>query len=255
MAVNDRIYVSELSVSKHIFRNYHLCRGNSNRRKTRLGIVEKGRGTYIYLGKKLSVSEGDVVFIPENIFCYSEWHGDTEIKVSYISCFMHYDNFCYEPQTVSCTDEEKRSILQICDLISSAEDQADYFRAYAMFYGVLETVFPRLVTGNIALNKTLRTAIEYITRNWKEPFSVNDLAKACCVSESTVYHLFKTELGQTPVQFNNSIKINVAIEYLENTNYSISTVSRLANFNSENHFRKVFSDFTGMTPMKFRRSK
>ena len=59
-----KIYVSELSTSKHAFHNYHFCRGNSNQRKTRIGLIQKGRGTYIYLNKKLNVNEGDIVFDP-----------------------------------------------------------------------------------------------------------------------------------------------------------------------------------------------
>jgi len=252
--MNTAIYASELSVSKHIFFNSHICRGNSNKRKTRIGIIQKGSGTYVYLSKRLSVNAGDVVFIPENIFCYSEWRGEPEIEVTYISCFMHYENFRYEPQRLECTEEEKRSILQITDLIAT-EGQENYFEAYSLFYKLLKTVFPRLTARNTAVNKTLRTAIEYVTKNWNKPFSVAELAKTCCVSESTVYHLFKAELGLTPIQFTNSIKINMAIEYLENTSYSITTVASLANFNSENHFRKVFADFTGTTPLKYRKSK
>ena len=250
----SNIYVSELSASRHAFHNYHLCRGNSNKRKTRLGIIQKGNGAYIYLGKKLSVSEGDVVFIPENIFCYSEWRGEPEIEVVYISCFMHFDQFCYEPQVVRCTDEEKRSILQIYERISAGR-QREHFEAYSLFYTLLAAVLPRLAESDLVLNKVLQTAIEFITKNWNEPFSVAALAKACCASESTVYHLFKTELGQTPVQFVNSIKINVAMEYLENTSYSVATVSELVGFRSENHFRKVFTEITGTTPLKYRKNK
>ena len=80
-----------------------------------------------------------------------------------------------------------------------------------------------------------------------------ELARYCCVSESTLYHLFQRELGQTPIKFLNSVRINVAIEQLENTNHSIATVSALAGFHSENHFRRVFSDLTGTTPLKYRK--
>ena len=48
------------------------------------------------------------------------------------------------------------------------------------------------------------------------------LAKKCCVSESTLYHLFQKELGQTPVNFLNSIKINNAIKYLEKKEYAVT---------------------------------
>ena len=251
--MND-IYVSELSVSRHLFSNYHFCRGNSNKRKTRLGVVQKGKGAYIYLGKKLPVCEGDVVFIPEKIYCYSEWRGSPEIEVTYVSCFMHYESFGYEPQIIDCSEDTKQQILQIADLLSK-QDRMEHLEAYALFYRLLKIILPRLTPGNPAFDKTLQCAIEYITKHWDQEFSISDLAKKCCVSESTIYHLFKRELGQTPVRFINSIKVNVAIEYLENSNYSIATVSSLTGFHSENHFRKVFFDFTGTTPLRFRKSK
>jgi AraC-like DNA-binding protein len=248
---NGNIFASELGTSRHSFRTYHFCRGNSNKRKTRIGIILKGHGAYIYLGKRLSVSEGDVVFIPENIYCYSEWRGEPDIEVVYLSCFLHYESFKYEPQIIRVDDAAKTDILQISELLSAG--QLERLEAYSRFYRLLQTLLPKMAQSDIAFDKTLQTAIEYITENWNTDISVSDLAKKCCVSESTVYHLFRRELGQTPISFLNSIRINVAIEYLENTQYSISTVSREVGFNSENHFRRIFFEHTGTTPLKFRK--
>lgn len=249
---NASIYVSELSSSRHVFNKYHFCRGNSNKRKTRIGIILKGNGTYIYLNKKLKVTEGDVVFIPENIFCYSEWQGDPDIEVLYVSGFIHYDSFRYEPQTVVCDSETKENLIKISSLLST--DYLGGLEAYSIFYKVLQVILPQMKQSDIAFDKTLQTAIEYITGNWSADFSIGDVAKKCCISESSLYHMFQKELGQTPVSFLNSIRINIAIEYLENSNYSIATVSRAAGFNSENHFRKVFYEYIGTTPLKFRKS-
>ena len=251
MASNG-IFVTELSTSRHIFNSYHFCRGNSNRRKSRLGVIIKGRGAYIYLNNKLNVSEGDVVFIPENIYCYSEWRGDPEIEVLYLSCFMHYESFKYEPQIIAAGQEIKNDILQISELLTT-EDELDVMEAYSRFYRLLKSIIVKMKKSDVAVDKTLQTAIGYITDNWDKSFSVSELAKKCCVSESTLYHLFQKELGQTPISFLNSIRINIAIEYLENSSYSISTVSRLVGFNSENHFRKIFTGLTGSTPLKFRK--
>ncbi|MBO7309855.1 MAG: hypothetical protein J6U86_00495 [Clostridia bacterium] len=66
--MSDNIYVTELGTSRHVFQKYHFCRGNSNKRKSRIGLILNGEGTYIYLNQKLKVSKGDVVFIPENIY-------------------------------------------------------------------------------------------------------------------------------------------------------------------------------------------
>ena len=251
--MKDNIYVSELGASTHVFNKHHFCRGNSNKRKTRLGVIVKGSGTYIYLGKKLKVAEGDVVFIPENVYCYSEWYGEPEIKVLYLSCFMHYESFKYEPQKLSLDKSAKEDILQIAELLSSEE--TDVFDAYSRFYRLLKTVFVSLKESDIAFDKTLQTAVEYITENFDKDFSVSELSKKCCVSESTLYHLFQRELGQTPISFLNSIRINIAIEQLENSSCSIATVSRTVGFNSENHFRKIFTELTGTTPLKYRKGR
>ncbi|MBE6596835.1 MAG: AraC family transcriptional regulator [Ruminococcaceae bacterium] len=247
------IFVSELSSSRHCFSKYHFCRGNNNKRKTRIGIILKGSGTYIYLNKKLNVTEGDVVFIPENIYCYSEWNGDPEIEVVYVSCFIHYDSFAYEPQIILCDESVKSDLIRISELLELG--YIDGLEAYSLFYNILRQIFPQMIRSDLVLDKTLQTAMEYITSNWNNNFSVSDLAKKCCVSESTLYHLFQKELGQTPIRFINSIRINIAMEYLENTNYSISTISRMVCFNSENHFRKTFSDVVGTTPLKFRKNR
>lgn len=246
-----KIYISELSTSKHTFHRYHFCRGNSSHRKTRIGVIVKGSGTYIYMNKKLAVNEGDIVFIPENIYCYSEWHGDPEIEVIYVSCFMHYDQFQYEPQIISCDDAVKKELIKISNLLSA--DFAAELEAYSLFYRLLQEILPRMQQTDISLDKTLQTAIAFIVDHWDGDFSVGELAKTCCVSESTIYHLFKKEWGQTPIAFLNSIRINKAIEYLENSNFSVATISQLVGFHSENHFRKVFTGITGVTPLKYRK--
>ena len=250
---NENLFVSELSTSRHRFHAYHFCRGNSNKRKTRIGVVVKGNGTYIYLGRSLRVGEGDVVFIPENVYCYSEWHGDPTIEVVYLSCFMHYESFKYEPQILSATCEEREEILALSALIE--DSSTDALLAYSRFYKLLQSIAPRMRESDISVDKTLQTAIEYITECWDLDFSVAALAKRCCVSESTIYHLFQRELGQTPIHLLNSIRINIAIEYLENTNHSIGTISRTVGFRSENHFRRIFTELTGTTPSRYRKGR
>ena len=250
---NSGIFISELSTSRHVFNEYHFCRGNSNKRKSRLGVILKGRGTYLYLNKKLRVSQGDVVFIPENIYCYSEWHGEPEIEVVYLSCFMHYETFKDEPQILSLDEGAVEDILSIGELLSMGE--LETLEAYSRFYKLLQSVVVKMVPSDVTYDKALLSAVEYITSHYDKDFSVADLAKHCCVSESSLYHLFQKELGQSPVKFINSIRINVAIEHLENSNHSVATVSELVGFHSENHFRKVFTDLTGTTPLQYKKHR
>ena len=135
---NGKLYASELSTTRHVFSGYHFCRGNSSHRKTRIGVILKGSGAYIYLDKKLNVEPGDVVFIPESIYCYSEWNGSPEIEVIYLSCFLHYDGLRYEPQTVQCDAAVKENIMKISQLLD--QGYLECLEAYSLFYKVLQSI-------------------------------------------------------------------------------------------------------------------
>ena len=108
--------------------------------------------------------------------------------------------------------------------------------------------------SHISMDKTLEKAIEYVTDNWSTISSVGEIAKNTCISESGLYHLFQRELGQTPIRFLNSIKVNVAIEYLENRDLSVGEIAELVGYNSEHNFRKAFREFTGTTPLKYKKT-
>ncbi len=255
MADTDSIYITELCAVEHRFDKHHYCRGNNSRRKSRFGLIEEGSGVYMYLNRRLQVQKGDIVFIPEGVFCYSEWKGEPQIKVTYISCFMHYNAKPYEyvPQKLTCSPEVWDKLTEISRLLGG--DMTDELEAYSQFYAVLKTVIPHMHRHPMAVDKTLQQAMAYITDHWDQDFPIAAVAKECCVSESKVYHLFKQYLGETPVHFLNSIRINNAIGYLESTDRSVSQISRAVGFRSENHFRKVFSDITGTTPLKFRKGQ
>ena len=41
--IDNKTYVSDLSTSIHTFNEYHFCRGNSNKKKSRIGLIIKGK--------------------------------------------------------------------------------------------------------------------------------------------------------------------------------------------------------------------
>jgi len=129
----------------------------------------------------------------------------------------------------------------------------DKLQAYSLFYGLLQDFLPNMRQSELFPDPNLQKAIIYIMENWDREFSMAQVAEECAISESKLYHMFQKQLGQTPVSFLNSIKINYAISYLEKDQHTVTEISRLVNFKSENHFRKVFSQITGTTPLKYRK--
>ena len=116
------LYVSELSAARHIFHNYHFCRGNSNKRKTRIGIIRKGSGSYIYLDKKLDVCAGDVVFIPRGVHYHAEVLGGKNDRI---------DTYTLNLQLVSPEGEELLLSDEIA-VIATRQDDLFAIRAAAV---------------------------------------------------------------------------------------------------------------------------
>ena len=81
----------------------------------------------------------------------------------------------------------------------------------------------------------------------------SELAKACYVSESRLYHLFRAEMHKSPIEYKNEMKVLRSIEYLKNGYTSVEEISALLGFRSAAYFRRLFKKITGMTPSEYRR--
>ena len=251
MNTKHSIHISDISTTKHVFYGYHFCRGNGSQRKSRFGLIQKGSGCYMYLNNRIEVSQGDIVFIPEKLFCYSEWQGNPDIEVTYINCFMNYDrNICeYELQKLPASEQTWNTILQISERLSG--DALDELKAYSLLYDLLYQLIPVMKESTVAYDCRLNKAMKYIMDNWNKDLSVEELANAAGVSQSKLFSLFKEQLGQSPVSYLNAIKINYAMQYLESGEYTVAEICRMTNFHSESYFRRVFLSITGTTPVKY----
>ena len=77
------------------------------------------------------------------------------------------------------------------------------------------------------LPETLQTAIAFIEANYTTVTSVREIATACFVSESRLYHLFKEHLNTSPISYLNYIRIYAAMELLANPDLSIQQIADL----------------------------
>ncbi len=251
--MENGFYITNLSKKEHVFGSYHFCRGNNSKMKSRIGLVIEGKGEFFHLNRRIPVSQGDIIFVPEKVFCYSEWTGTPAIRVAYINFNMHCNDDCgrYEVQVLPTTTEGTailRDVLQRLD-----GDNADLLEAYSRFYHFLSCNLSYMNQHCIQLDKVVYDAIDYMTSHSGEDFHIGDVAAACSTSESTLYHLFQKQLGQTPVSYLNAVKVNRAMQYLERGDLSVSEVCRMVNFHSDHYFRRVFQSITGMTPSDYRK--
>ena len=93
----------------------------------------------------------------------------------------------------------------------------------------------------------------YIIENYNREWTVKDLARQSCLSESRFSHVFREIIGLSPIEYRDYLRIEHAKEYLLRTSWSIERVAEETGFASIPGFYSAFRRRTGLTPGKYRK--
>jgi AraC-like DNA-binding protein len=104
------------------------------------------------------------------------------------------------------------------------------------------------------LNQThphLSFIVNYIRQNIHRKLFLSDLAKIACLSAASLYRLFKTELGISPIEFILLERIKLAKRLLKDKHIFIKNVSYEVGFDDCNYFIRAFKQHEGITPRQY----
>ena len=100
----------------------------------------------------------------------------------------------------------------------------------------------------------IKAVSRYIDKHYMEPMNNKSLAQLLHVSESRFIHLFKEEMGMSPLKYINTVRLRKAKHLLENGECSVMEVAALVGFSDYNHFGRMFRESFGCTPVQARRN-
>lgn len=89
--------------------------------------------------------------------------------------------------------------------------------------------------------------------NCREQYTLENLAKECHTSVSTLSHQFKKITGFSVFEYLFSCRIATAKRLLTKTNLSISNIVEQSGFSDSSNFSRAFKNSVGLTPSQFRR--
>jgi len=114
--------------------------------------------------------------------------------------------------------------------------------------------FIELVYSSQDARKTtqIRPAINYIEANFDKPITLAEIARASHLSVSRLAHLFKEQMGITPIDYVTQVRIERAKELLLGTDRSCTEICFEAGYNHQSYFTRTFKSLVGMTPRQFR---
>lgn len=109
-----------------------------------------------------------------------------------------------------------------------------------------------LMQGKDEDNSIIKNIKEYIDQNLDEVLTRESLAKQVYLNPDYLARIFKKEIGDSIGSYITSKRVEVAKDYLVNTEESVNAIAVRVGYDNFSYFTKVFKDRTGMTPKEYR---
>lgn len=103
------------------------------------------------------------------------------------------------------------------------------------------------------IDPRVERAIERLSSNPVAPLDIDALARAANLSPSRFAHLFSDQLGETPLQFHERLRVDLARRLLSATSLTVKEIAESCGFSSQFYFSLRFKRATGKSPTAWRR--
>ncbi len=99
----------------------------------------------------------------------------------------------------------------------------------------------------------VRPALDYIRENYSAAMKISEIAAVCHVSESHFRRLFEENIGMTPVEYLNQVRIKKACDLIRKTGNSMEEIAIKVGFTTTSTFNRNFKRITGTSPYQWKK--
>lgn len=93
---------------------------------------------------------------------------------------------------------------------------------------------------------------EYIDQNFTSDLNLSQLSSAVYISQTYISHIFKAEMGVSPIQYLINKRIAYAKQLLSTSDMSIAQIATECGYDDPVYFSQVFKRLTRFSPKKYR---
>lgn len=98
----------------------------------------------------------------------------------------------------------------------------------------------------------IETLCGFINSNYAEKITLSDIANSAHISNGECCRVFKRLLNMTPFQYLVHVRLSKSIDFLTNSDHSISQIAQYVGFCSSSYYTKCFRKEYGCVPLKYR---
>lgn len=123
------------------------------------------------------------------------------------------------------------------------------------FLGLLDD--DNKIIQNMSMNtketENLRCALEYISANYQEQITIEQLSQSANLSKSYFMNLFRLMTGMGAIEYLNHFRIKAVCEMLLDTDCSIADAAFSCGFRNLSNFNRQFRKMVGISPAQYRK--
>lgn len=234
-------------------------------------LVRSGSGVYIIDGKRYIIQQGDMIIcnsnilhdedakMSENLNIYGCALTNITIAACQKNCLIDYNI-----RPIIHTDKYfltlKKIMGTIYSLLSSGlkNNENICLQITETFLSLVTKIIDKNKMPDIYKKTTCSEKLaldikQYIDLHYNEEITLALLGKKLHVSAYYLAHVFKNELGYSPIQYITRRRIGEAQSLLIATQYSITYIADIVGYGNPNHFNILFNKYVGMSPGKYRK--
>lgn len=230
-----------------------------------LGICHSEGGIMVFGEETLPFRAGDVICVPRHTLHTTCSDKGTRSKWSYLHLDLErlagFDALpAPDRPWILSRKQHPRIHFLITSIFEEMIDKpADYTTVVTHLLALLYHELLRLQqaqhdtkTGKRKSAFKLKPAMDHIASHFMQPITVDELAGLCSLSTTHFRRLFTEVVGESPIGFLNTTRINQACALLLTTEDSILSIAGAVGFASISSFNRYFALVMGVSPREYR---
>ncbi len=222
---------------------------------------------YVYSGTQhlsinnidYEINEGDVAIILPNIL-HEYYKADKKIADGlliicdpqiFLNMFPNLMNSIPENPVVRKENLNQELIFAINSITPEKPLPIKLGFTYVVMSHILSMIKLQKNTTGYSDNMTQKI-IEYIQENFKNPITLDVMAKDLCVSKYYISHIFSERLKINFRNYIGKIRVEYATKLIRTTNLTLTDISNESGFESQRTFNRIFHLIYGMSPRDYK---
>lgn len=231
---------------------------------TELFYIVSGKGAFVLPDQEIPVKENDLVIINPHVEHTEK--SNKQDSLEYIALGLEGISFSLpdeeSPIGLFTYQGDREDILFFLKkLLHEVKNNENNFEIVCQ--NIIEILIIKLrrkknikvtkETSQRRINQSVALVKHYINHNYSDPITLDTLAKIGNINKYYLSHTFKEDIGISPIEYLNQVRIKEAKTLLETTDFTIAEIARFNGFSSQSFFTQVFKREVDQTPTEYRK--